>query len=126
MADTRQEPPTSPNDPKHIMALTVGTVLGFKVVASGLVRVLVRTPADRDLLTQTLTALFEDVDRQSQIMDAPFPEDIPGVREGIQIIRKEIFEELRRPPAPSPSRQGLLQRVLRRLGWRRGERLGPQ
>ena len=124
MADTKQEPPTSPNDPKHIMALTVGTVLGFKVISSGLVR----TPADRDLLTQTLTALFEDVDRQSQIMDEPFPEDIPGVREGIQIIRKEIFEELRRPPAPSPSpsRQGILQRVLRRRGWQRGERLGPQ
>ena len=37
---------------KHIMALTVGTVLGFKVIATGLVRVLVRTPADRDLLAQ--------------------------------------------------------------------------
>ena len=117
MADTMQEPPASPNDPAHIMALTVGTVLGFKVIATGLVRVLVRTPADRDLLEQTLAALFEDVDQQSQIMDEPFPEDIPGVREGIWIIRKEIFEELRRPPAPSPARQGILHRVLRRLGW---------
>ncbi len=128
MADTMQEPPVSPNDPAHVMALTVGTVLGFKVVVTGLVRVLARTRADRELLEQTLAALFEDADRQSQIMKAPFPEDIPGIREGIQLIRREIFDELRRPPAPDPSlpRQSLLDRVLYRLGWQRGERLGPQ
>ncbi len=118
MADTMQEPPPSPNDPAHIMALTVGTVLGFKVIAIGLVRTLVRTPADRNALAQTLTALFEDADRQSQIMDEPFPEDIPGVREGMHIIRQEIFEELSRLRL-APSRQGMLHRVLRRLGWRR-------
>lgn len=116
MADTLLPPPGSPNDPLHIMALTVGTVLGFKAVAIGLVRVLVRTPADRDALAQTLTALFENTDRQSEALDAPFPDDTPGVREGIHIIRQEIFEELRRRPFPPP-RRGILHRVLRRLGW---------
>jgi len=97
------------------MAMTVGTVLGFKVIAIGLLRTLVRTPADRNALAQTLTALFEDAAQQSQALDAPFPEDIPGVQEGIHIMRQEIFEELSRLKLSQP-REGILRRVLRRLG----------
>lgn len=118
MADTLPPPPGSPNDPLHVMAMTVGTVLGFKVIAIGLMRTLVRTQADRDVLTQALTVLFEDADQQSQALDTPFPEDIPGVQEGIHIIRQEIFTELRRLNLPPPPpRQGMLRRILRRLGW---------
>ncbi len=102
------------NDPIHVMATTVGMVIGFKVLAVALIRSYVRRPSERDALAQTLAGLFDEAERQVAVLEAPFPQDPTEMRVGLQTIRQEIFEELRRPLPPSG--RSLYRRLRRWVG----------
>ena len=122
MAHTTDEqiPPAPPDQtPEHIMGTLVGNVLGLRAIMIGLTRAVVRTPAERDQLAQTMAALFEETTRQLRIYDAPFPDDLPGLQDGLDVVRAQLFEALRRPLPP------FHRRVLHRIGWPWRERSRP-